>query len=222
MTAREVIACRPAAGTDRDLLAELLDVTADAADGILDTAGGLSGLLGASAEALEVMPAIGPSRVARLRAGIELVRRMLSAVELAKRTRIASSADLAAMVRPRLVGLQQEQCDIVLLNGGNDVVAWETLSRGSLSESPVYPREVVNRANRHHAAAFILIHNHPSGHSQPSAGDRMMTERMVEFGDLASIPLVDHVILGARDHFSFADHGLIYEYRRRALARNTQ
>jgi DNA repair protein RadC len=104
---------------------------------------------------------------------------------------------------------------VILLNGGNEVVALETLSEGSLTESPVYPREILQRANRHHAAAVILVHNHPSGHSQPSAGDRTLTEELVLAGELLRIPLLDHVIIGRRDHFSFADRGLIEEYRRR-------
>jgi len=89
------------------------------------------------------------------------------------------------------------------------------LSEGSLTESPVYVRDIVERANRHHAAAAILVHNHPSGHSQPSAGDRALTEELVQAGDLLRLPLLDHVIIGRRDHYSFADHGLIAEYRRR-------
>jgi DNA repair protein RadC len=158
---------------------------------------------------------MGPAKIAQVKAALELGRRLLAEVERTARPRITSSKDVVELMAPRLRGLQVERCEIILLNGGNEVVALETLSEGSLTESPVYPREFLQRANRHHAAAVILVHNHPSGHSQPSAGDRALTEELVLVGDLLRIPLVDHVIIGGRDHYSFADRGLIEEYKRR-------
>jgi DNA repair protein RadC len=158
---------------------------------------------------------MGPAKIAQVKAALELGRRLLAEVERTARPRITSSKDVVELMAPRLRGLQVERFEIILLNGGNEVVALETLSEGSLTESPVYPREFLQRANRHHAAAIILVHNHPSGHSQPSAGDRALTEELVLVGDLLRIPLVDHVIIGGRDHYSFADRGLIEEYKRR-------
>ncbi len=188
----------------------------DLARGLLAKWEGLPGLEAAEAAALAGVPGLGPAKIAQLKAALELGRRLLTALERVARPRIGSSQDVVELSAPRLRGLQQERCDLLLLNGGNEVVALEPLSEGSLTESPIYPREIVARANRHHAAAFILIHNHPSGHSQPSAGDRQLTQELVLAGELLRIPMVDHVVLGRRDHFSFADHGLIDEYRRRA------
>jgi DNA repair protein RadC len=158
---------------------------------------------------------MGPAKIAQMKAALELGRRLLAEVERQSRPRITSSRDVLELLAPRLRGLQHERCELILLNGGNEVVAMETLSEGSLTESPVYPREILQRANRHHAAAVILAHNHPSGQSQPSAGDRALTEELVLAGELLRIPLVDHVIIGGRDHYSFADRGLIEEYRRK-------
>ena len=141
---------------------------------------------------------------------------MLAEVEQGVHTRITSSQDVVALCAPRLRGLQHERCDLIFLNGGNDVMALEVLSEGSLTESPVNVRAIVERANRHHAAAMILVHNHPSGHTQPSAGDRALTEELTLAGELLRIHLLDHVIIGRQDHYSFADHGLIEEYRRRS------
>jgi len=176
---------------------------------------GLAGLDAADPPALAEMKGLGPAKIAQVKAALELGRRLLAEVERVTRPRVTGSGDVVSLVAPRLRGLQYECCEVVLLNGGNEVVALETLSEGSLTESPVYPREILQRANRHHAAAVILVHNHPSGHSQPSAGDRTLTEELVLAGELLRIPLVDHVIIGRRDHYSFADHGLIEEYRRR-------
>ncbi len=177
--------------------------------------GDLAGLDAAEPAELRATAGVGPAKVAQLKAALELGRRLLSEVERATRPRITSSRDVVGLAAPRLRGLQQERCELLLVNGGNEVLALETLSEGSLTESPIYPRDIVQRANRHHAAAIILIRNHPSGHSQPSAGDRALTEELVLAGELLRIPLLDHVIVGRLDHYSFADHGLIEEYRRR-------
>ncbi|OGB94739.1 MAG: hypothetical protein A3G35_08195 [candidate division NC10 bacterium RIFCSPLOWO2_12_FULL_66_18] len=176
---------------------------------------GLAGLESAEPDALAETMGMGPAKIAQVKAALELGRRLLAEVERVARPRVTSSKDVMELMAPKLRGLQHERCEVILLNGGNEVVAVETLSEGSLTESPVYPREFLQRANRHHAAAVILVHNHPSGHSQPSAGDRALTEELVLAGDLLRIPLVDHVIIGRRDHYSFADRGLIEEYKRR-------
>jgi len=175
----------------------------------------LAALEAAEPDALAETMGMGPAKIAQVKAALELGRRLLAEVERVARPRVTSSKDVVELMVPELRGLQRERCKVILLNGGNEVVAVETLSEGSLTESPVYPREILQRANRHHAAAVILVHNHPSGHSQPSAGDRALTEELVLAGELLRIPLVDHVIIGRRDHYSFADRGLIEEYKRR-------
>lgn len=176
---------------------------------------GLAGIDAADPVTLAETAGMGPAKVAQVKAALELGRRLLAEVERQNRDRITSSRDVVELAAPQLRGLQHERCDLLFLNGGNEVLGLELLSEGSLTESPIYPREIVKRAERHHAAAIILIHNHPSGHCQPSASDRTLTEDLVLAGDLLRLPLLDHVILGRRDHYSFADHGLIEEYRRR-------
>jgi len=186
----------------------------DVARGLLQNWDGLAGLDAAEPLTLAEAKGVGPAKIAQVKAALELGRRLLADIERRSHTRVTNSRDVVEVMTPRLRGLQVERCEIILLNGGNELVAVEMLSEGSLTESPVYPREILQLANRHHAAAVILAHNHPSGHPQPSAGDRALTEELVLAGDLLRIPLVDHVIIGRREHFSFADHGLIEEYRR--------
>jgi DNA repair protein RadC len=215
-----------AEGAQRLTTAELLAIilrtgsrgrsAVDLARRLLQELKGLVGVEAAAPATLAETPGMGPAKTAQVKAALELGRRLLAETEQGVHQRVASSQDVLALCAPRLRGLQHERCDILFLNGGNDVVALETLSEGSLTESPVYVRSIVERANRHHAAAAILVHNHPSGHAQPSAGDRALTEELVQAGDLLHIPLLDHVIIGGRDHYSFADHGLIAEYRRRS------
>ncbi len=208
--------------TNAELLAIILRTgspgrtAVDVARRLLQDLKGLAGLEAADPAVVAETTGVGPAKTAQIKAALELGRRLLAEVEQGAHQRITCSQDVLNLCAPRLRGLQHERCDVVFLNGGNDVVALDVLSEGSLTESPVYVRAIVERANRHHAAAVILVHNHPSGHTQPSAGDRAVTEELVEAGDLLRIPLLDHVIVGQRDYYSFADHGLIAEYRRRS------
>ena len=179
---------------------------------------GLASLEAAEPAALTETKGLGPAKVAQLKAALELGRRLLAAVEAEARPRITSSRDVVELMAPRLRGLQVERCELILLNGGNEVLGSRMLTEGSLTESPVYPRDLMQLANRHHAAAVILVHNHPSGNAQPSASDRALTQELVLAGELLRIRMLDHVIVGRRDHFSFADRGLIEEYRRRPAA----
>ncbi len=188
----------------------------DLARSLLQEVKGLAGLEAATPATLAETIGVGPAKAAQIKAALELGRRMLADVEQGTHRRITSSQDVLDLCAPRLRGLQHERCDLIFLNGGNDVMALEVLSEGSLTESPVNVRAIVERANRHHSAAMILVHNHPSGHAQPSAGDRALTEELTVAGELLRIHLLDHVIVGRRDHYSFADHGLIEEYRRRS------
>jgi DNA repair protein RadC len=214
-----------AEGAQRLTTAELLAIilrtgsrgrsAVDLARRLLQELNGLGGLEAAGPATLAETTGVGPAKIAQIKAALELGRRLLAEVEQGAHPRITSSQDVLELCAPRLRGLQHERCDMLFLNGGNDVVALETLSEGSLTASPVSVRDIVARANRHHAAAAILVHNHPSGHAQPSAGDRALTEELVQAGDLLRLPLLDHVIVGRQDHYSFADHGLIAEYRRR-------
>jgi DNA repair protein RadC len=103
---------------------------------------------------------------------------------------------------------------VLLLNGQNEIVDVRTASEGSLTESPVYPREIMQLANRHHAAALIVAHNHPSGNPKPSATDKAITEELVFAGKIMRVKVLDHVIIGDDRYFSFADAGLIAEYER--------
>jgi len=100
---------------------------------------------------------------------------------------------------------------VVQLDSKNRFMHFEDVSRGSLSTSIVHPREVFCSAVRERAAAIICLHNHPSGDPQPSREDRECTGRLSRAGKILGIELLDHVIIGEADYFSFADAGLLGE-----------
>ena len=98
---------------------------------------------------------------------------------------------------------------MILLDGKHRVLREELVSQGTLTTSPVHPREVFGVAIRHHAAAVVLVHNHPSGDPTPSADDLEITRRLADVGDLVGIRIVDHVIVGDGCFASLADRGML-------------
>ena len=131
--------------------------------------------------------------------------------------RIASSKDAETILRPLFGEMVDESVWALYVNGGNDLLAVYKISEGSTSEAPVCASKVIRGAVLTNASAILVAHCHPSGHSQPSASDRQMTAELVKVCELMRLPLVDHIVIGnGSGYFSFADRGLIEEYKRAA------
>lgn len=119
------------------------------------------------------------------------------------------SADIYRHFGPRMRDLRVEQFFAVLLDGKHRMLREHLISQGTLTSSPVHPREVFAQAIRNSAAAIVLVHNHPSGDPAPSVDDLEITRRLVQVGDLVGIRVVDHVIVGDASFTSLADRGLL-------------
>jgi len=104
---------------------------------------------------------------------------------------------------------KREQFVVCFLNGQNCVLSTETLFVGSLTTSAVYPREVVQRILDLGAAAVMLAHNHPSGELTPSNSDRAVTKKLSVALEAIDVQVLDHIIIGGAEYFSFSDHRLI-------------
>lgn len=108
--------------------------------------------------------------------------------------------------------LKREIFKVLLLNRKNELISDQDLFFGSLTGSAVYPREIMTLALEHRAAALVFVHNHPSGHPEPSPQDRRLTRELVWSARLLAIQVLDHVIIGHNTFYSFADQGLIRQY----------
>ncbi len=120
---------------------------------------------------------------------------------------IQTSAAAAALFRPCFEGLDREQFLVCGLDAKHQVIGLNVVSVGSLTLSIVHPREVFKALIVMNAAAWLCAHNHPSGDVTPSQEDRVLTKRLKEAGELLGITLLDHLILGERACYSFADGG---------------
>ncbi|MDX1561562.1 MAG: DNA repair protein RadC [Gammaproteobacteria bacterium] len=198
--------------TDAELLAVLLgsfNGSADplgVAEDLLGAAGGLRGL-GANAESLG-RSGIGPARIARVKAAVELGRRRLEG-PLDRRRPFTDAASAARCFRARLADLGYEVFSCLYLDTRHRMIRHEPLFRGTIDGAAVYPREIVKMALRYGAAALILGHNHPSGDCEPSEADRNITIRVAKALALVDIRLLDHVVVSAEGHVSMAERGWI-------------
>jgi DNA repair protein RadC len=152
---------------------------------------------------------IGPAKATEIRAALELGVRA-TRPETDERTgmpQVSTCKDVFDLYRGKFKDATQEMFLLLALNTKNRVTREVTVSMGTLNSSIVHPRDVFKHALREAAAAVIFVHNHPSGDPAPSAEDRALTRRLVEAGKLLNIRVLDHVIVGARHAYSFAEQG---------------
>ena len=161
-------------------------------------------LLNDAVAAYEVLPKV----QARLQAARELVRRSLLEV-LRQRDCLLSPESVRDFLRVTLEGSDHEAFLVMFLDGQNRVIATEEMFRGTLTQTSVYPREVVKRSLYHNAGAVIFAHNHPSGMAEPSRADEALTRVLKEALALVDIKVLDHFVIGAASALSFAERGLL-------------
>jgi DNA repair protein RadC len=146
----------------------------------------------------------------RLQAALTLGRKLCSS-PLRPGQRFSNSRDLFERYRAQFYPANREHFVSLHLNSKNQLIREVLISIGSLSSSVVHPREVFAPAVRDSTAALIFLHNHPSGDPAPSREDRECTGRLCQAGKILGIRVLDHIVLGHEDYFSFADAGLLPE-----------
>ncbi|MBS0293038.1 MAG: DNA repair protein RadC [Proteobacteria bacterium] len=223
----KLLARGPAALSDAELLAILLR-TGMAGKGVLQLAqellddpvrdagghitgggfGGMAGLLHAGAADLARIKGLGPAKRAELVAVLELARRAL-AQQLREREVFDSPGAVKQYLQLHLAARAHEVFAVLLLDSQNRLIAMEELFRGTLTQTSVYPREVVLRALHHQAAAVVLAHNHPSGSVQPSRADEALTQTLKAALALVDVRVLDHVIVAPGTALSMAEQGLV-------------
>jgi DNA repair protein RadC len=168
---------------------------------------GISALVDISVEELKKIKGIGPSKASGIIAAVELGRRVSVSEEI--RYRISSPTDVSNYLMRELGDLKKEHFNIVMLDNKNYIIEVHNVSVGSLNSAIVHPREVFKNAIRRSSASIILAHNHPSGKSSPSAEDISITKRLVECGEIIGIKVLDHIIVGRNEYFSFKEQSII-------------
>lgn len=173
---------------------------------LIDQFGGLRGLLAADIQALLNIPGVGLAKACELQAINELNRRALT-----EELRIGHALDQPQRVKSYCIAtlghLKVEHCLALYLDSQYRLIVAEELAKGTLTQASVYPREVIKAGLKHHAAALILAHNHPSGVSEPSQADLALTRHLKQALALVDIRLLDHLIVTPSGAVSLAERG---------------
>ena len=175
---------------------------------LLDRFKGVQGLLHAQAADLKQIKGLGPAKRAEVAAVIELARRALTQ-QLAQTPVFDSPAKVKNYLQLQLGGRNFEVFAVMFLDVQSRLLKFEEMFRGSLTQTSVYPREVVKRALELHAYAVVLAHNHPSGVAEPSASDEYLTQTLMAALKLVDVRVLDHLVVGTGEVISFAERGLL-------------
>jgi len=171
--------------------------------------GNLARLAEATIDQLSGIRGIGPAKATQLQAALELSRRALQA-RLTERDLFSSPDAVRDWLRLKLGSLPHEVFGALWLDAQNRMIRYEELFRGTLSQTSVYPREVIKSALAHNAAAVILAHNHPSGLTQPSRADETLTTSLKQALAQVDVKVLDHfIVAGNAPPLSFAERGLL-------------
>jgi DNA repair protein RadC len=198
---------------DAELLAVLLRTGVQGKDAIelgrelLLRFGGITGLLSAGLDLLNVK-GLGQAKTAQFAAAMELARRAMRE-ELAARAGLTSPGNVRDYLRVALGHRAHEVFVCIWLDAQHKVIATEEAFKGTLTQTSVYPREIVKKALARNAAAVIFAHNHPSGVAQPSQADELLTRNLKEALALVEVKVLDHFIIAGNQAISFAERGLL-------------
>lgn len=180
----------------------------DLAREVLGRFGSLAALLAADVTALNASQGMGAAKSAQLQAVLEMARRALRE-RMERGSALSSPQAVRDFLRLKLQDRPHEAFGVVFLDAQNRVLDVEELFRGTLTQTSVYPREVVKRALAHNAAAVIFAHNHPSGIAEPSRSDEALTVALRQALALVDVRVLDHFVIGAGTAMSFAERGLL-------------
>ena len=210
----KLLARGPGALSDAELLALLLRSGIPGKNALqmgqelVDTFGGVAGLLHTGHEALSSIKGLGPAKRAELVAVLELARRAL-AQELQDKPLFTTPQAVRDYLQLQLGSRPHEIFAVLFLDSQHRLIALEELFRGTLTQTSVYPREVVVRALALHAGSVVLAHNHPSGEAQPSRADEALTQTLKAALALVDVRVLDHFVVTSTQAISMAERGLL-------------
>ena len=204
----------PAALSDAELLALLLRTGLPGKNALqmgqelVDTFGGVAGLLHTNPEALKNIKGLGPAKKAELLAVLELARRAL-AQELKEKALFATPQAVRDYLQLQLGSRPHEIFAVLFLDSQHRLIVLEEMFRGTLTQTSVYPREIIVRALALNAASVVLAHNHPSGTARPSRADETLTQTLKAALALVDVRVLDHFVVTGTEAVSMAELGLL-------------
>jgi DNA repair protein RadC len=175
---------------------------------LLDKFKGLRNIDAASIAELHSLKGLGTAKIAQIKAAFELGKRLMGEF-ISSNPVFSSSHAVYSYFAPRLKNLKKEIFLCALLDAKNRFMQEVKVSEGTLTNSPIHPREAFKEAVRESAASVIFVHNHPSGDPTPSRDDIVITERLKNAGEIMGISVLDHVIIGDGKYISLKEKGIL-------------
>ncbi len=193
----EILAILLRSGTKNDSAIEVAKKILYSLENIVD-------LMDLSVEELMKFEGVGLAKATTILAALELGKRVLNPqIDLPK---IVSAKDVFELLKDDFIGLKQEVLQVIFLDMKSNMIAKKQIFVGSLNQSLIHPREVFKYAVKYSANAIILVHNHPSGDSEPSRQDIEVTKKFIEVGEMLQIKVVDHIVIGMKEYTSILDY----------------
>jgi len=152
---------------------------------------------------------LGPAKIAQIKAALEIGRRFREDEVLSVKQKIASAKDVVSFIMPQIRDLKTEVFKVVYLNSNNRIIDISDAATGTVNHAMPIVREIIHAALQKFAAAIICVHNHPSANIAPSPEDKKFTQELTAAGKLMDIKVLDHIIIGDGNYFSFADEGIM-------------
>ena len=209
----KLIHAGPASLSDAELLAIFLRTgvkgchVVELARNLLNSFGSLSAVFSASQQEFCAKHGLGAAKYVQLQACLEMSKRYLAEELKQQGCTLTSSKATRDYLLSELRSESREIFAVLFLNNQHQVITFERLFFGTLNAAAVYPRVVVEQALKHHAAAVILSHNHPSGLAKASIADKQITGKLLQALQLIDVRVLDHIIVAGNQCYSFAEHG---------------
>ncbi len=175
---------------------------------LLKTFGSLRDVLDAELPKLEKVKGMGKSSAIHIKLVKDLCSKYLEQNMIASNV-ISNPEAVFNFARAKLCGMPYELFMTVFVNAKNEVIGYKIIQEGTIDNVAVHPRKIIKSALDNNASGIILIHNHPSGHPQPSEADKQITKEITKISSTMDLRLLDHLIVGKNGYFSFHDHGLL-------------
>ena len=152
---------------------------------------------------------LGPAKIAQIQAALEIGRRFREVEIIKDKQKISSARDVVDVIMPQMRDLKTEIFKVIYLNSNNKIIEISEAANGTVNHAMPIVREIIHSALQKFAAAIICVHNHPSANIAPSPEDKKFTQELNAAGKLMDIKVLDHIIIGDGNYFSFADEGMI-------------
>lgn len=168
---------------------------------LLNEVNGLNNLSNVSITSLSKIKGIGEVKAITILAALELGKRSLKVNK--KKIKVVNGYIIYDLLKYDFINVYQEKFIALYLDTKKNLITQELLFMGTISESTIHPREIFKNAIKNSAAFIIVVHNHPTGDSMPSHADIEITNKLFEIGKLVGIPVIDHIIIGYNNFYSF-------------------